>query len=81
MYDDMNTFDDVRQFRESGRRKQEYGPQIPGQWTRRACCSTVVIRVVMDCFLFPMNVGWGIKIRDTHVQNTISLMFPEIPDE
>ena len=26
-----------------------------------------------DCFRFPMNVGWCVKIRDTHVQNAISL--------
>ena len=25
-----------------------------------------------------MNVRWRIKIRDTHVQNAISLFFPEI---
>ena len=33
-----------------------------------------------DCFLFPINVGWCIKIRDTYVNNAISLMFPEIPN-
>ena len=31
-----------------------------------------------DCFRFPMNVGWCIKICDTHVQNAINVMFPEI---
>ena len=31
-----------------------------------------------DCFLIPMNAGWYIKIRDTHVQNAISLMLPDI---
>ena len=34
-----------------------------------------------DCVPFPMNVGWCIKIRNEHVQNTISLVFPEIPNE
>ena len=31
-----------------------------------------------DCFRFPMNVGWCIKIRDT--QNAFSLMVPDIPN-
>ena len=30
-----------------------------------------------DFFGFPMNVGWGIKIRYTHIQNAISLMFSD----
>ena len=34
-----------------------------------------------DCVRFPMNDGWCIKIRDTHVQSAISLVIPEIPDE
>ena len=29
------------------------------------------------CFQFPMIVGWCLKIRDTHVQNAISLVFPD----
>ena len=33
-----------------------------------------------DCFRYPMNVGWWIKIRDTHVQNAIGLMIPDIPN-
>ena len=37
------------------------------------------LEVKKDCFLFP-NVGWCIKIRDAHVQNEISLMFPELPN-
>ena len=31
-----------------------------------------------DGFLFPMNVGWFIKIRGPHVQNAISLILISI---
>ena len=31
-----------------------------------------------DRYWFPINVGWCIKIRDTHVQNAMSLVFPDI---
>ena len=34
-----------------------------------------------DCFRFPMSVRWCIKVRDKHVQNAISSVFPEIPDK
>ena len=29
---------------------------------------------------FPIDVGWGIKIRNTHVQYAIGLLFQEIAD-
>ena len=34
-----------------------------------------------ECLRFPMNVGWCIKIRNTHFENAISLMFTEVPNE
>ena len=34
-----------------------------------------------DCTRFPMNGECCIKIRDTHVQTEISLMFLEIPNK
>ena len=40
----------------------------------------VALMAKKDCFWFPMNVGWCIKIRDTHVQNAISSVFPKIPN-
>ena len=39
--------------------------------------SSFLPHVKEDSFRFPMYVGWCIKIRDTHVQNAIRLMFPE----